>query len=60
MLEHRSIDPRQVVTLLPWAEETRVSPLTADDIALVTAGYTVAEAIAGKAPVMQFDQLSLL
>lgn len=60
LLEHLSIDPREVVTLLPSAEGTHVLPLTADDIALVDAGYTVADAVAGKAPAMQFDQLSLL
>ena len=60
LLEHSSIDPRDVVTLLPSAEGTRVSPLNADDIALVAAGYTVAEAVAAKAPAMRFDQLSLL
>ena len=60
LLEHPSIDPRDVVTLLPSAEGTSVLPLSADDIALVAAGYTVAEAVAGKAPALQFGQMSLL
>jgi predicted ATPase len=60
LLEHPSIDPREVLTLAPSPEGTRVQLLGPEDIELVEAGYTVAEAVASKAPAVQLEQLSLL
>ena len=60
LLEHKSIDPREVLRLEPSAEGTKVSPPTAEDIELVAAGYSVAEAMASKAAPVNLEQLSLL
>lgn len=60
LLEHESIDPREVLRLEPSPEGTKVLPPSDEDIRLVEAGYTVAEAMASKAPPVRLDQLSLL
>jgi predicted ATPase len=60
LLEHKSIDPREVVNLEPSSEGTRVVSATEEDMKLVAAGYTVAEAMATKAQPIQIEQLSLL
>jgi predicted ATPase len=60
LLEHKSIDPREVLRLEPSAEGTRVLPPTDTDIQLVSAGYTVAEAMASKSPPISVEQLTLL
>lgn len=60
LLEHGSIDPREVLNLTPTAEGTKVMPLGVDDLRLVEAGYTVAEVVASKAPPVQLEQLLLL
>lgn len=59
LLEHSSVDPREVLRLEPSPEGTRALSATAEEIGMVSAGYSVAEAIARKAR-PQFDQLSIL
>ena len=58
-MEHSSVDPRDVLRLEPSAEGTRVVPATAQELELVAAGYTVAEAMVRKAPPSQIEQLSI-
>lgn len=60
MLEHKSIDPREVLRLEPSSEGTKVLLATEQDIQLVAAGYSVAEAMAGKTRPRDLTQLSLL
>jgi predicted ATPase len=60
LLEHKSIDPREVLNLEPSSEGTRAVSATDEDLRLVAAGYTVAEAMATKAQPMRLEQLSLL
>ncbi|VTU18547.1 putative ATPase [Variovorax sp. PBS-H4] len=60
ILEHKSIDPREVLRLEPSSEGTRVLAATEQDIKLVAAGYTVAEAMASKTRPSSLTQLSLL
>ena len=59
LLEHSSVDPRDVIRLETSPEGTRVVPATPQEIALVEAGYNVAEAMVRKAPHGQLDQLSI-
>jgi len=59
LLEHTSVDPRDVVRLEPSVEGTRALTATAQEIALVAAGYTVAEAMVRKMPATQIEQLSI-
>jgi predicted ATPase len=60
LLEHKSIDPREVLRLEPSAEGTKVLPANEEDIELVSSGYTVAEAMTSKAAPIRLEQLSLL
>ena len=60
LLEHKSIDPKEVLRLEPSSEGTKVLPPSTEDIALIAAGYTVAEAMASKNPAVDLGQLSLL
>lgn len=59
LLEHSSVDPRDVVRLEPSGDGTRALTATAQEIALVAAGYNVAEAMVQKMPLGQIDQLSI-
>lgn len=59
LLEHTSVDPRDVVRLEPSGEGTKAMTATAQEIELVAAGYTVAEAMVRKMPAGQLDQLSI-
>lgn len=59
LLEHSSVDPRDVLRLEPSGEGTRAMTATAQEIALVAAGYTVAEAMVKKMPATQIEQLSI-
>ena len=59
LLEHSSVDPRDVLRLEPSAEGTRALTATAQEIELVAAGYTVAEAMVRTQPLGQLDQLSI-
>jgi predicted ATPase len=59
LLEHSSVDPRDVLRLEPSGEGTRALTATAQEIALVAAGYTVAEAMVKKMPAAQIEQLSI-
>lgn len=60
LLEHKSIDPREVLWLQPSSDGTTVQPPSEEDIKLVEAGYTVAETIASRSPAVRLDQLSLI
>lgn len=60
LLEHKSIDPREVLRLEPSSEGTKVQPPSEEDIKLVAAGYTVAEAMASKTRPVRLEQLSLI
>ena len=59
LLEHTSIDPRDVVRLEPSGDGTRAVTATAQEIALVAAGYNVAEAMVKKMSLGHIDQLSI-
>lgn len=59
LLEHTSVDPRDVVRLEPSGDGTRAVTATAQEIALVAAGYNVAEAMVKKMPMGHIDQLSI-
>ena len=59
LLEHTSVDPRDVVRLEPSGDGTRAVTATAQEIALVAAGYNVAEAMVQKMPMGNIDQLSI-
>lgn len=59
LLEHSSVDPREVLRLEPSADGTTAKPATPQEIALVAAGYTVAEAMVPKAALGQLEQLSI-
>jgi predicted ATPase len=59
LLEHTSVDPRDVVRLEPSGDGTRAVTATAQEIALVAAGYNVAEAMVKKLPNGHIDQLSI-
>jgi predicted ATPase len=48
LLEHPSIEAREVLRLEPSADGTRVLAASEEETQLVEAGYTVAEAIASK------------
>lgn len=60
LLEHKSIDPMEVLRLEPSMEGTKVLMPSQEDIALVAAGYSVAEALASKNIPVRLEQLSLL
>lgn len=60
LLEHSSIDPLEVLRLEPSSNGTKVLTASADEVALVKTGYSVAEAIGSKVAPQQLDQLSLL
>lgn len=60
LLEHKSIDPREVLRLEPSPEGTKAFPPSEEDMKLVAAGYTVAEAMASKALPVRLGQLLLL
>ncbi len=59
LLEHQSIDPREVIRLEPSPQGTKAMQASEEDIKLVAAGYTVAEAMAKGAPPVQWHQLRL-
>lgn len=59
LLEHSSIDPRDVLRLEPTADGTRVLPASEQELQLVAHGYTVAQAMAGKVRPAQVDQLAI-
>lgn len=59
LLEHTSVDPRDVVRLEPSGDGTRAVTATAQEIALVAAGYNVAEAMVQKMPMGNIDELSI-
>ena len=59
LLEHSSVDPRDVLRLEPSPAGTRVALATPQEIALVEAGYNVAEAMVRKAPQGELGQLSI-
>lgn len=55
LLAHTSVDPREVVRLEPSDDGTRAVTASAQEIALVAAGYNVAEAMVQKMPVEQLS-----
>jgi predicted ATPase len=59
LLRHSSIEPRDVVRLKPTSNGTIVDSPTKDELALVHAGYTVAEVIASKVHLDNVEQLSI-
>jgi len=59
LLRHSSIEPRDVVRLKPTSNGTIVDSPTKDELALVQAGYTVAEVIASKVHPDNVEQLSI-
>lgn len=59
LLEHSSIDPREVLRLEPSADGTKVVLATEEEMKLVEAGYSVAEAIGRKTRSEDLNQLSI-
>lgn len=59
MLEHRSIDPREVLRLEPTDDGTDVLEASEQDIALIEAGYSVAETLLPKVRPANLDQLTM-
>ncbi len=59
LLEHTSVDPRDVVRLEPSSNGTHAATATAQEKALVAAGYSVAEAMVKVRSSGQLEQLSI-
>lgn len=59
LLGDKGIDPREVIRLEPTQDGTKVIESSAEDKALIAAGYSVAEAMLPKAKPAELDQLSL-
>lgn len=59
LLQDQSIDPREVLRLEPTRDGTIVHETAPDDLALISAGYTVAEVLLPKTKPEQINQLSL-
>jgi predicted ATPase len=60
MLSDKSIDPHEVLRLEPGADGTQVLPPSDQELALVDAGYSVAEAVLSKVRLPRLEQLLLL
>lgn len=59
LLQDQSIDAREVIRLEPTKDGTLAQETSSEDLALVTAGYTVAEVLLPKTKPTQVNQLSL-
>jgi predicted ATPase len=59
LLEHTSVDPRDVLRLEPSADGTRAATATEQEIALVKAGYNVVEAMVRKPQSSANEQMSI-
>lgn len=59
LLQDKGIDPREVIRLEPSRDGTRAIEISDTDKALISAGYSIAEAILPKVRPAQVDQLSL-
>jgi predicted ATPase len=59
LLEHTSVDPRDVLRLEPSGDGTRAVTATAQEIALVQAGYNVVEAMVHKPQTANAKQMSI-
>lgn len=59
LLQDTSIDPREVIRLEPTRDGTIVLESSSEDQALISAGYSIAEAMLPKTRPSQVDQLSL-
>lgn len=57
LLQHESIDPREVLRLEPSANGTAVLPPNEQDLLLVQAGYSVAETLASRTRPEKLDEL---
>ncbi len=59
LLQDESMDPHEVIRLEPTKDGTLAQEATDEDVALVAAGYTVAEVLLPKTKPAQIKQLSL-
>ncbi len=59
LLQDKAIDPREVIRLEPTDDGTRAVEITDKERALISAGYSIAEAILPKASPAHVEQLSL-
>jgi len=59
LLQDQSIDAREVIRLEPTKDGTVAHETTAEDLALITSGYTVAEVLLPKTKPASVNQLSL-
>lgn len=59
LLQDQSIDAREVIRLEPTKDGTVAHETTAEDLALITSGYTVAEVLLPKTKPANVNQLSL-
>ena len=59
LLRDKSIDPREVIRLEPSEDGTRILPPSKEEIGLIAAGYSIAEAVLPKTHPRDVDQLLL-
>ena len=59
LLEDKSINVHEVIRLEPTPDGTIAQEASSEDVALITAGYTVAEVLLPKNKPSQLNQLSL-
>lgn len=59
LLQHKALDPREVIRLEPTGDGTGVHAPSKQDLALVEAGYSVAEVMLPKVRPANLDQMSL-
>ena len=59
LLEHSSIDPRDILRLVPTDDGTKVELFSAQEIDLVNSGYTVAQLVGTPVRPASLDQLSI-
>lgn len=59
LLRHPSIDPREVLRLDPTSDGTKVLQASEEEMQLVEAGYSVAEAMASKVRPAGLEQIAL-
>lgn len=59
LLQTKSIDPREVVRLEPTQNGTIAAPVSEEDVALIAAGYSIAETLLPRVKPAQVNQLAL-
>lgn len=60
MLENKGIDPAEVIRLVITSDGTAVKETADEEVGLIVAGYSVAEALLTKVRPADVEQLSLM